>query len=230
MKLILFDIDGTIIRSHSAGRVALAKALEDVYGRRVPIDSYRMSGKTDLRIITDLLTAVGLNQAEIDNGLDAAFEQMVRRANEVYPGKGIAPCAGIESLLRSLRSRKDVLLGLLTGNAKGTAPLKLIAAGIDPSQFRVGAFGSDAIERNDLPGLAMKRAIQLTGHEFAGANTVVIGDTPADILCARASKAKAIAVATGWHAADTLEKYSPDYLFENLVDTETVMSILLGED
>jgi len=228
MKLLLFDIDGTIIRSHSAGRIALAKTLKDVYGTAGPIESYHMSGKTDLRIITDLLTAAGVKHPEINGNLELTYEKMILNAREIYPGKGIEPCPGVTALLASLRRRKDVLLGLLTGNAKGTAPLKLSAAGINPAQFRIGSFGSDALDRNELPAIAMSRASQLTGHEYIGKNTVIIGDTPADILCARAGKAKAIAVASGWHSADTLAQYHPDHLFENLSDTAEVMRALLS--
>ena len=82
--------------------------------------------------------------------------------------------------------------------------------------FRIGAYGSDHMDRNQLPGIAMQRASQLTGDLFDGANTVIIGDTPADILCARAGKATAVAVASGWHAAATLAQYKPDHLLENL--------------
>lgn len=227
MKLLLFDIDGTIIRSHSAGRMALAKTLKDVYGTAGPIDSYRMSGKTDLRIITDLLTAAGLEPSQIDDGLEAAYEGMRINGREIFPGQGIAPCAGIEALLGVLRPRNDVLLGLLTGNVSGTAPLKISAAGIDPSQFKMGAYGSDSIDRNELPAIAMERAKRLTGHSYSGNNTVIIGDTPADILCARAGKARAIAVASGWHSASTLANYHPDHLFDNLSDTAAVVSSLL---
>jgi phosphoglycolate phosphatase-like HAD superfamily hydrolase len=116
----------------------------------------------------------------------------------------------------------------VTGNIVSTAPLKLKAGGIDPAQFRVGAYGSDDMDRNHLPRIAMKRATELTGNPFDGNNTVVIGDTPADILCARAGKTTAVAVASGWHAAPTLAKYRPDYLFENLEDTQTVADILVN--
>lgn len=227
MKLLLFDIDGTLIRSNSAGRAALTYALKTVFGTAGPIDSYHFGGKTDPRIITDLMLAAGISQKTIDTKLPAVYDVMTAQGRETFTEKGIVPCPGILTLLDALRQRDDVMLGLVTGNIVSTAPLKLKAGGIDPAQFRVGAYGSDDMDRNHLPKIAMKRATELTGTPFDGNNTVVIGDTPADILCARAGKTTAVAVASGWHAAPTLAKYKPDYLFENLEDTQAVEEILV---
>ncbi len=227
MKLLLFDIDGTLIRSHGAGRDLLAATLTDLFGTAGPIDSYKMSGKIDYRIITDLLTAVGLAQNEIEAQLPDVYALMTEKAHAAFPSSDMAACPGVESLLAALNEREDVLLGLVTGNINGTAPLKLSAAGIDPAQFKLGAYGSDAQTRNQLPIIAMQRASALIGRPFTGQNTVVIGDTPADILCARAGQATAVAVASGWHAADTLSRHKPDYLLENLNDTAHVLEILL---
>ena len=229
MKLLLFDIDGTLIRSNSAGRAALTYALEQVFGTAGPIDSYKFGGKTDPRIITDLMLAAGIDQKTIDAKLPAVYDVMTAQGRETFNQRGIVPCPGILILLESLRQRKDTVLGLVTGNIVSTAPLKLKAGGIDPTQFRVGAYGSDHMDRNRLPGIAMKRARELTGHPFNGNNTVVIGDTPADILCARAGKATAVAVASGWHAAPTLAKYKPDFLLENLTDTKAVEELLVNQ-
>jgi phosphoglycolate phosphatase-like HAD superfamily hydrolase len=107
--------------------------------------------------------------------------------------------------------------------------LKLQEASIDPAQFVVGAYGSDDLDRNQLPLIAMQRAQELTGFQLSGDNTMIIGDTPADILCARAGKATAIAVASGWHSAKTLSRYHPDTLFEDLGDTQNVLQVLLGK-
>ena len=229
MKLLLFDIDGTLIRSNSAGRLAMAAALEEMFGTSGPLESYHMGGKTDARIITDLLTAVGIPAAEIEEKLPAAYELMAVKAREIYPGREIMPCPGIEGLLAYLQGREDILVGLLTGNSRSTTPLKLLAANIDPEQFPIGAYGSDHLDRNRLPSIAMRRAYELTGIQFTGDNTVVIGDTPADILCARAGKATAIGVASGWHSAETLSRYHPDYLFEDLADMPAVKQAILGE-
>jgi phosphoglycolate phosphatase len=228
MKLLLFDIDGTLIRSNSAGRAALTYALEQVFGTAGPIDSYQFGGKTDPRIIIDLMLAAGINAKTIDAKLPTVYDVMTARGRDTFSEKGIVPCPGIVELLNSLSQRDDAVVGLLTGNIVSTAPLKLKAGGIDPTQFRIGAYGSDNMDRNKLPGIAMKRATKLTGHPFNGNNTVVIGDTPADILCARAGKTTAVAVASGWHAAPTLAKYKPDYLLDNLTDTKAVEELLIN--
>lgn len=228
MKLILFDIDGTLIRSHGAGRQALEESLQEIFGTAGPIDTYHMSGKTDSRIVTDLLTAAGISQAEIQPKLPAIFQRMAEKGLIIFWDKGMEACPGVETLLTQLKARSSqVVLGLLTGNSAATAPLKLSAAGISPAQFTVGAYGSEAMERNDLPAVAMQRATELTGKPFDGNNTIIIGDTPADILCARVSKSTAVAVASGWHASSTLANYQPNYLLENLTDTDYILNILL---
>jgi phosphoglycolate phosphatase len=229
MKLLLFDIDGTLIRSNRAGRMALGAALAELFGSAGPLESYRMGGKTDARIITDLLVAIGLELEEIEARLPDVYALMANKAHVIYPDRGIAPCPGIENLLQNLQSRSDVLLGLQTGNSSSTTPLKLLAAGIDPAQFPVGAYGSDDLDRNHLPAIAMRRAGELTGQQLTGDNTIVIGDTPADILCARAGKATDVAVASGWHSSSTLARYHPDFLFDDLSDTSVVLQTLLGE-
>ncbi len=227
-RLILFDIDGTLIRSNSAGRAAMAFALTKVCGTAGPLETYHMGGKTDPRIITDLLMAAGCNPEEIQSKLPVIYDLMTAHAFETFPSKGIQVCLGVPELLAALDGREDVVLGLLTGNIVSTAPLKLTAAGLDAGLFRLGAYGSDHMDRNQLPFIAMQRASELTGQPFDGTNTVIVGDTPADILCARAGRATAVAVASGWHAADTLAKYKPDHLLENLGDTDKVLAILLA--
>lgn len=228
MRLILFDIDGTLIRSHGAGRASLVAALKELFGTAGPIDSYHMSGKTDARIVTDLLTAIGLAPREIEVKLPQVYARMAEKGRTIFWEKEIAPCPGVDTLLPKLQRQENVILGLLTGNASLTAPLKLKAAGINSDQFRVGVYGSESVDRNALPAIAAKRAESLTGTAVDGKNMVIIGDTPADIMCARAGRATAVAVASGWHAAPTLEKYQPDYLLNDLRDTERVLDILLN--
>jgi phosphoglycolate phosphatase-like HAD superfamily hydrolase len=230
MRLLLFDVDGTLIHSNRAGRAAMVHALETLFGTAGPVDGYSMAGKTDPLIISELLQAAGVDPAEVDGKLEQVYELMARRGREIFPGQGIHPCVGVPELLERLEGRPDVLLGLVTGNIAPTAPLKLAAAGIDPAGFRVGAYGSDGKDRNQLPGVAMRRATALTGHHFDGDNTVVIGDTPADILCARSSGSRSLAVATGGHSLDTLARYSPDYLLPSLAPTEKVLRILLEQN
>jgi phosphoglycolate phosphatase-like HAD superfamily hydrolase len=230
MKLLLFDIDGTLIHSNGAGKRVMALALQDVFGTAGPIDSYNMGGKTDTRIVTDLMAAAGIAAATIEARLAELFTRMEVHGQTIFGnGHGSAtPCPGVDSLLNALQGRYDALLGLVTGNIEPMAPLKIAAAGLDPSLFRVGAYGSHHIDRNQLPTIAMKQATQLTKLQFAGHNTIIIGDTPLDIQCARASGATAVAVATGRYSSTTLNQYKPDILLHNLADTDSVLQMLMA--
>ena len=230
MKLLLFDIDGTLIHSNGAGKRVMALALQEVFGTTGPIDSYNMGGKTDTRIVTDLLSAAAIPPAEIIAHMPDLFERMVVHGLTVFrQGNGsAAPCPGVVPLLQTLQGRYDMLLGLVTGNIEAMAPLKIAAAGLDPTQFRVGAYGSHHIDRDHLPAIAMQQATELTNLVFAGHNTIVIGDTPLDIQCARATGATAVAVATGRYSATTLKQYHPDILLDNLADTTAVLQQLVG--
>jgi phosphoglycolate phosphatase-like HAD superfamily hydrolase len=134
----------------------------------------------------------------------------------------------VPALLDALARRDDVTLGLLTGNIRQTAPLKLAAAGIDPDQFVAGAYGSDSLERDELFAVALGRVRQSTGRLFAARDVVIIGDTPADVGCARCGGALAVAVATGPYPADHLRAHEPDYLFSDLTQTHEVLQALLG--
>jgi phosphoglycolate phosphatase-like HAD superfamily hydrolase len=228
MKLLLFDIDGTLIRSQGAGRTTLKLTLQEMFGTAGPIDDYKMSGKTDHRIITDLLTAAGIPNEVIIAKLPSIYRLMAVKGRQIFPESDMEPCPGVPTLLAALVRMDNVLLGLLTGNVSLTSPIKLTAAGIEPHLFQIGAYGSDAADRNELPAIAMERASRHSGKTFNGQNTIIIGDTPADILCARAGKATAVAVASGWHSAKTLAGHQPDFLLENLADTPRVLDILVN--
>ena len=145
-----------------------------------------MDGKTDSRIVMDLMTAAGFEPEIVEQRLPDVLALMTKKARESFPTSGMIACPGVQPLLAALKGHNDVVLGLLTGNSASTAPLKLEAAGIDPHTFRIGAYGSDSADRNELPSIAMDRASRLTDWQFTGKNTAIIGDTPADILCARA--------------------------------------------
>ena len=227
MQLLLFDIDGTLLRSNGAGKAFLTMALEDTFGTVGPCDNYQMAGKTDPLIISDLMGAAGKEAGEVDQQLSAVYERMMFHAQTILSEKTITPCPGIPELLEALRYRDDVLVGLLTGNIEGTAPLKLAAAGIDPSIFRVGAYGSDHKDRNQLPTFALRRATELTNITFTGQNTTIIGDTPADIACARTIGARVVAVGSGSYSSATLQKFKPDFLFDNLSNREIALEALI---
>lgn len=227
-RLLLFDIDGTLLHSKGIGRDMLAAALRAVYGTAGPIDTYEFGGRTDRRMVLDLLMAEGWDAADIEQRLPRLYDEMARQGERLFPAGRLAPCPGIAPLLAQLSARSDVLLGLLTGNIAATASLKLRAAGLDPATFRVGAYGGDSVERNDLLPVAWQRATAATGLPYNGANTVIVGDTPADILCAQTGSVRSVAVATGWYSQERLAGCSPDYLLDDLSDTSYVMGVLLA--
>jgi phosphoglycolate phosphatase-like HAD superfamily hydrolase len=225
-RLLLFDIDGTLIASNLAGRQVMSLALEETYGTAGAIDGYSFAGKTDLGIITDLLTGAGLAADDVKAKLLRLYGSMAKRGSLLFSQDGLVPCPGVERLLTALKEDPQFVLGLQTGNAQSTALLKLSAAGIDPEQFPVAAFGSDAEEKDGLLPIAWRRARRLTGHAFEGHNTFVIGDTLADVRSAQVHGAWAIAVASGSHSYEALAELQPDYLVKDLSDTEQMMKTL----
>lgn len=228
MRLLLFDIDGTLINSSRIGRAALGRALVDVFGTAGALESYEFAGKTDRRIVHDLMAAEGFTLDQIMARVSELDERMAMAGRALFTPDAIRPCPGIPALLDALSLCRDVVPALLTGNIRHTAPLKLAAAGIDPGQFRDGAYGSDSLERDELFAIALERVRESTGLRFAEEDIVVVGDTPADIRCARSGGGRAVAVATGPFSTEQLTLHGPDYLFTDLAQTEDVMRALLG--
>ena len=227
MRLLLFDIDGTLINSSRIGRAALGRALLDVFGTTGALDTYEFAGKTDRRIVRDLMVEAGWDDETIAARMAQLDERMAAAGRDLFTPQAIWACPGVPELLEALGRRNDVMLALLTGNIRHTVPLKLSAAGIDPAAFSGGAYGSDSLERDDLFAIALERVRQSTGIAFAGKDVTIIGDTPADIRCARHGGGRAIAVATGPYPAQLLGRHSPDHLFHDLVHTDEVLRALL---
>jgi phosphoglycolate phosphatase-like HAD superfamily hydrolase len=227
-RLLLFDIDGTLLHANGTGREMLGGSLRAVYGTAGPIDTYEFGGRTDRRMVLDLLQAEGWETTAVEERLPLLYDEMVRRGEALFVRGRLAPCPGVVALLDRLHADPDVLLGLLTGNIAPTATLKLRAAGLQPERFRVGAYGSDSVERDDLLPIAWQRAGALTGITYQAVDTVVIGDTPADIRCAQAGAARSVAVATGWYRRDRLAQCGPDHLLDDLSDIERVVEMLLA--
>jgi phosphoglycolate phosphatase-like HAD superfamily hydrolase len=217
-RLLLFDIDGTLVLTRGAGREAAKHAMREVFGISDGIDSHYFGGKTDWLTLIELLTPHGITTDEIERQLPRYSAAMGRQLARVIPAFPVVPCPGALDVLAALRQRADLLFGLVTGNVQPSAPLKLSAAGIDPAWFPVGAYGDEAVERDDLPALALERAQVAYTVALTPAEVYVIGDTPADVRCARALGAVAVAVLTGAGKRDELVASKPDYLFDDLRD------------
>ena len=224
MKLVLFDIDGTILWTSGAGRRAMEGALHEHFGATGPA-SYRYDGKTDVQIVRESMREAGVPDADIDARVDAVIASYLARLiiELASPQTQVKRYAGVMELLDALEQREDRIVGLLTGNIADGASHKLRAVGVEPSRFVLGAYGSDHEHRHELPAIAVRRAEESLGHVIPGHQVIIIGDTPADIQCGRPIGARAIGVATGHYSVDDLLAHDPAAVFADLSDTDAVM-------
>lgn len=227
MRIVLFDIDGTLLWSDGAGRRALHTALTEVFGAIGPAD-HRFDGKTDRQIVRELMRHAGYDDGTIDARMDALLVRYVEALREelAHPDHPPRRFPGVEELLDALERRSDVVLGLLTGNLEAGADAKLRSVGLDPRRFRVNAFGSDHEHRPELPPIAQRRARDLVGADVPGNRVVVIGDTPADLTCGRGIGARAIGVATGRYSVHDLAAHGAHAVFADLTDTGAVVAAI----
>ncbi|HUR00733.1 MAG TPA: HAD hydrolase-like protein [Gemmatimonadaceae bacterium] len=229
MRLVLWDIDGTLLNSQGLGKASMQSALMNVFG--APGDpKYRYDGKTDRQIVRDTMRLEGHSDEHIDSRMDHLLDRYLGGLRErMHSGSfSVKALPGVMEILDALEKRDDVILGLLTGNVEPGARLKLTAAGIEPDRFRINAFGSDHEHRPELPAIAQRRASEDLGLDIAGDRIVVIGDTPADIQCGRSLGAKAIGVASGHYTVEQLLEHDPYAVFESLVDTQNVLETIVN--
>jgi phosphoglycolate phosphatase-like HAD superfamily hydrolase len=229
LRVILFDIDGTLIKAVRRGeyRGLIRQMLVDIFGTYGRIGEVDFAGKTDLAIYREALEPAGVSADVIQERLPMVESVMIEILYRLAAtGEVFRLCPGVRDLLDSLSSDARFVSSLLTGNVEKLAAAKLDVAGIG-SYFRVrGAYGSDAEDRNHLPEIAALRIKAVTGREIAPENFIVVGDTPRDIHCARHFGARVIAVASGPHPVEHLAEFQPDALLEDLSDTGKVIELL----
>ncbi len=229
-RLVLFDIDGTLLAAGGAGARAFRDALVEVFGTSGPIDGHSFAGKTDPQIASELLQAAGFEHEHITAGLPELWRGYLARLEPELARSRLRVLPGVPELLARIEAaRADMVLGLLTGNLRDGARLKLDAAGIGFRRFAVGAYGCDHADRAELPAVAVQRAEERTGRRFQRKEIVVIGDTPNDIACGEALGVRTVAVATGSYTPDQLAAFEPDYLFTSLEDTDAVVDAILQD-
>lgn len=223
-RLVLFDIDGTLLSAGRASRDALVAALEAVCPGGYSLDGYDFSGKTDPQIVRELL-ADSMDGNRIDGLLTRVLDLYLENLARHLTPKSVTIKKGAAELLRHLAADPRLTLGLLTGNHERGARLKLEPPGFNP-YFPFGAFGSDNADRYCLAEVAVARARAATGREFQGKEIVVIGDSLHDVACGRALGVKSVAVATGLTSAEALAREHPDVLFEDFSDLRRVAAAI----
>ncbi len=223
MHVCLFDIDGTLIASGGAGKAALEAALVEEFGLAPVTAKLELSGRTDRAICRDLFRHHVLDDTpENWHRLMAAY---LRHLPACLTRKGGRVLPGIDALLAELGGRDDVLLGLLTGNVRAGAEVKLGHYGLY-EHFRCGGFGDDHFDRDDVAREALEAVRRHCDGAASPDRVWVLGDTPLDVRCARAIGARAVAVATGWHQAEELAACRPDLLFADLSDAGPLLERL----
>jgi phosphoglycolate phosphatase-like HAD superfamily hydrolase len=224
MKLLLFDIDGTLLSTGRSARDAFHAALLEVYGSAGPIESHSFAGKTDPQIARELLTLAGLSDGVIDAGFERLWSGYLKRLERGL-SNGTPPrvMPGVVPLLERLGAMQErVTVALLTGNILPGARIKLEAAGLW-QHFEFGAFGSDDERRDRLPAIAVARALEHAGHSFRGEEVIVLGDTPSDVSCGRGIGCRAAGVATGPYDGSMLRDAGADVVWDTLEDTDAVI-------
>jgi phosphoglycolate phosphatase-like HAD superfamily hydrolase len=223
-RLILFDIDGTLV-SGGPAKAAFEAAMAETYGTTGDVGRVSFAGKTDPQIARELLTSVGFDRDAIDPGLPELWQRYTGHLEARLEDRPMRVLPGVRELLDALAGLEGVGLGLLTGNIARGAELKLHSAGLW-DRFAVGGFGSDHEERNELPAVALERARAHWKVEIEASDAIVIGDTPRDVGCGRAGGTRTLAVATGSFLAAELLEAGPDHVLQDFSSTQDVLALL----
>jgi phosphoglycolate phosphatase-like HAD superfamily hydrolase len=223
--LVLFDIDGTLLTSGGAGEHALRVGFEEEFGIRDDLSKVEISGRTDSGIARQMLRFHGLEVTDVNLG--RFYGGYLRNLARELPLRQGRLLPGIEAVLAELIRKPHVALGLLTGNLREGARLKLEHYRV-AEFFPIGAFADDHHDRNALGPFALERASSLHGVDFDPKCVTVIGDTPHDVSCSRAIGARALAVATGSFGVADLERCNPDVLLPDLGDLQQTLQALPG--
>lgn len=215
MRLVLFDVDGTLVSCGRQVRPLFARALAEVYGTAGELDGYDFAGKTDTGIVWDLMTAAGVGEQAVAEGLPRARELYLEALGAGLRRERMRLLPGVLDLLERLLRRRGISVGLLTGNWERGARIKLSRFDLNRF-FPFGAFGDGERERRALPPLALDRAARFAGVRFAPAETLVVGDSLLDVACARAHGMSVLAVATGTTRGEELEAAGADWVVPDL--------------
>jgi phosphoglycolate phosphatase len=223
IQLVLFDIDGTLLWPKGCGRAAASRAMQDVFGTTGTIETCHFGGKTDWAILSEALALAGYTVDDIGRRMPAYEKAMARYLSQIIGDYAVEACPGALDVARYFHDHETIVSGIVTGNVSSTAPIKLRAAGFEPEWFAISACGNEAAERDALPELALERAIRHAGRLITPEQVLVVGDTPADVACARAVGAMAVAVTTGFATQEELTAAKPDYLLDDLSELVEIL-------
>jgi phosphoglycolate phosphatase len=226
IRLVLFDIDGTLVHTGGAGIKAFARAFATEFGVSDGADRLKFAGRTDVSLVREFFTLERIEPSPAN--FDRFFASYLRWLREIIPDCKGGACHGVLEFYHSLRTQPDPpLTGLLTGNIKQGARIKLERYNLWEC-FSFGAFADDHEDRDQIAAAALRRGSQQCGRELRGEEVLVIGDTPLDIRCGRAIGAKVLAVATGGASLEELERHKPDWAVPDL--THLPSTQVLGGD
>jgi phosphoglycolate phosphatase-like HAD superfamily hydrolase len=226
-RLVLFDIDGTLLSAAGVSAAALRHALLAHFASEGALAGYDYSGKTDPQIVRELMRAAGHDDPAIDERMEATLATYLRTLEARLRPEHVRPKPGVVDLVAALARDPRVTLALLTGNLERGARLKVEPLGLN-RHFPFGAYGSDHEHRHELPAIAVERALRHTGHHFLGKCVVIVGDSVHDVRCGRSLGVRAVAVATGITTPETLEAERPDALLPDFADLERGLLAILG--
>jgi phosphoglycolate phosphatase-like HAD superfamily hydrolase len=229
-RLILWDIDGTLLSTGKVGRYALEQGAAVAAGLD-DVPNVKMSGKTDQRILREIMQAAGLDDARIDELLPQAMAvaiEVLAEGRDRITSEGVVH-PGVGTLVDRLAEIPGVRQSLVTGNLSPNARVKVAAMGLDAHiDFEAGAYGDDHHDRNELVPMAIARVRQLRGETYAPDEVWVIGDTEHDLTCARVAGVRCLLVGTNWDGPNAVASLEPDHYARDLSDTDGILQVLLG--
>lgn len=225
MKLVLFDIDGTLIQGLNEAQIlAFSHAFKKVFNIDTSITKIDHNGKTDRQIMVELLKKEGFNEDLIRSKTKEIMNEMIPFFNEKVKEKKIKITEGAKELLDELIKR-NIPIGLITGNLEDIAKKKMEEVDLK-DYFKFGGFGSDSERRSEMIEIAIERAERIYGVKFNLKDVFVIGDTPKDIIAGKEAGVQTIAMVTGMYSEEDLKEEKPDFIFKNFSDRDGIIKIV----
>jgi phosphoglycolate phosphatase-like HAD superfamily hydrolase len=227
--LVLFDIDGTLLRSQRIGVRAMTAAGQSLYGESFSLEGIPVAGRLDPLIWKDAARAHDVDITDANHVIfretyTGTLKQMLVSETAAYLLPGVA------ELIAELARRDSITIALLTGNYPATGRMKIDSAGLDPDLFALGAFGDDGASRRELPPVAMARYQERFERAIDPVRTIIIGDTEHDVDCAKVNGCRSIAVATGMSSVEELTPFGADLTVSDLGDVDRIADWIAAQD